>query len=66
MHVTTGRAGTVWRDVGRGPELFELTSTPMGDGTYVAEPLDRCHRRPFVRTVVCSVYVAHMRSANTR
>ncbi|WP_330346685.1 hypothetical protein OG858_47105 (plasmid) [Streptomyces europaeiscabiei] len=42
LHVTTRRAGTVIRrDVGRGPERFELTSTPMGDGTYVAEPLDR-------------------------
>lgn len=42
LHVTTRRAGTVIRrDVGRGPERFELTNTPMGDGTYVAEPLDR-------------------------
>ncbi|MZD20281.1 MULTISPECIES: hypothetical protein [Streptomyces] len=42
LHVTTRRAGTVIRrDVGRGPERFELTSKPMGDGTYVAEPLDR-------------------------
>lgn len=42
LHVTTRRAGTVIRrDVGSGPERFELTGTPMGDGTYVAEPLDR-------------------------
>ncbi|WP_226487484.1 hypothetical protein [Streptomyces parvulus] len=42
LHVTTRRAGTVIRRyVGRGPERFELTSTPLGDGTYVAEPIDR-------------------------
>ncbi|MFE9508496.1 hypothetical protein ACFYO6_39100 [Streptomyces anthocyanicus] len=42
LHVTRRQAGTIIRrDVGRGPERFELTSTPLGDGAYVAEPLDR-------------------------
>ncbi|MFE5374130.1 hypothetical protein [Streptomyces mirabilis] len=37
LHVTTRRAGTIIRrDVGRGPERFELTGAQMADGTYVA------------------------------
>ncbi|MFC9285420.1 hypothetical protein [Streptomyces sp. NPDC057052] len=41
-HVTTCRGGTVIRrDVGRGPERFELTDMQLPDGAYVAEPLDR-------------------------
>ncbi|MFF7641829.1 hypothetical protein [Streptomyces canus] len=42
LHVTTRRPGTVIRrDVGRGPERFELTKAQLPDGTYVAEPIDR-------------------------
>ncbi|WP_336116544.1 hypothetical protein [Streptomyces sp. PTD9-10] len=42
LHVTTRRPGTVvTRDVGRGPERFELTDVELPDGTYVAEPMDR-------------------------
>ncbi|MFF7097996.1 hypothetical protein ACFY9A_37275 [Streptomyces rubradiris] len=42
LHVTTCRPGTVvTRDVGRGPERFELTDVELYDGTYVAEPMDR-------------------------
>ncbi|MFC8276635.1 hypothetical protein ACFUJR_29710 [Streptomyces sp. NPDC057271] len=42
LHVTTRRPGTIiTRDVGRGPERFELTDVELPDGTYVAEPIDR-------------------------
>ncbi|CBG71165.1 conserved hypothetical protein [Streptomyces scabiei 87.22] len=42
MHLTTRRAGTIIRrDVGRGPERFELTNVQLSDGTYAAEPVDR-------------------------
>jgi hypothetical protein len=42
LHVTTRRPGTViTRDIGCGPERFELTEAEMPDGTYVAEPMDR-------------------------
>ncbi|MFE4777835.1 hypothetical protein [Streptomyces sp. NPDC056713] len=42
LHLTTRRAGTVIRrDVGRGPERFELTKVQLPDGTYAAEPMDR-------------------------
>ncbi|MFJ8111654.1 hypothetical protein [Streptomyces sp. NPDC096132] len=41
-HLTTRRAGTVIvRDVGRGPERFELTNVRLRDGSFVAEPMDR-------------------------
>ncbi|MEU3931597.1 hypothetical protein AB0E85_06040 [Streptomyces sp. NPDC029044] len=42
LHVTTRRAGIVIRrDVGHGPERFELTDVQLPDNTYAAEPLDR-------------------------
>lgn len=42
LHLTTRRAGTIIRrDVGRGPERFELTKAQLPDGTYAAEPVDR-------------------------
>ncbi|RPF24724.1 hypothetical protein [Streptomyces sp. TLI_185] len=42
VHLTTRRAGTIIRrDVGRGPERFELTNVQLPDGTYAAEPIDR-------------------------
>jgi hypothetical protein len=42
LHLTTRRAGTIIRrDVGRGPERFELTDVQLPDNTYAAEPIDR-------------------------
>ncbi|MFF7734964.1 hypothetical protein [Streptomyces sp. NPDC007984] len=42
LHITTRRAGIVIRrDVGHGPERFELTDVQLPDNTYAAEPLDR-------------------------
>ncbi|MFC8834839.1 hypothetical protein ACFT8V_16780 [Streptomyces griseoincarnatus] len=41
LTTTRGPGTIVRRDVGRGPERFELTAVETPDGTYAAEPIDR-------------------------